>query len=1210
MGRFLFRGHSLRLLTVCFLLNVSHAFAQGDKRISLSGESMSLADIFKVIKTQTGLTVFYNNQLLDDKEKMKVNFSKADLPTVFDYLLKGRKNIDWTLNGQYIILKKKEPLPAAGGADQKKTGRIEGRVVDENDQPLARATVMQKGGNAAALTDANGNFSITVPDDKATLVVNYVGYEGQELAAKAGTPLLVKLKKKDISLDDVVIIGYGTSTRRDLTGSVGKANVEDMQKAPVPSFDQALAGRIAGVNVQSRDGQPGAASQINIRGSSVTQDASPLFVIDGFPIENMDINSINPNDIASFEVLKDASSIAIYGARGANGVVLITTKRGTSGPPKLTYSYNYGIQRPVKTIDMMGPYEFVKLQLEFDSIRSTPATPVTSYQDIYLGKPDPVTHQRPYTLDYYKTAKGYDWQDLLLQTGVTQNHSLNITGGNADTRYSLNGSAFNQNGVIINTGMKRYEGKFSLDQRLRKNLKFGLSAGYSKTTAFGTIPAAGFSGGVVQGMWQYRPVTGASSSQDLINSLIDSLALEDFNNGTSSANLGNNLINPLIQAENEYRKNTNGTGTLNAFLEYSFLKNFTLRLSGGYNTSSLLSETFYNSQTQQGNLFKNAAGAVANTNGMNGGINSQANSNYLSENVLTYKTRIGTQHIINAVGGFTYQYARNDGSGFRTINIPQSVEFLGPKAIGAGTPVSPYVGGSRWQLYSFLGRVNYTFNNRYLFTATARADGSSKFAPGRQWGYFPSGAVAWRFSEESFMKRTKSVLSDGKIRVSYGSVGNNRVGDFSYLASLAGAGQFSYPFANVYTRGSVPFSNGNIDLRWETSTQLDIGLNLSFFNDRISLEADYYNKRTKDFLLLLQLPYLGGYSGTSFNYQYQNTGVVNNRGFELTINSTNIKGKRFTWTSSFNISFNQSRIIKFYDGFEVMETGLNLPGGNSTTAWVATEGGSISRFYGYVWDGVYQYGDFDKQANGKYVPKNGVVTYSPNVQPGDPKYKDINHDGTVTTADQTVLGTPLPIHTGGLSNNFMYRNFFLNVFLQWNYGNQILNANRMAFETTGGYYPNGNQFANYANRWTPDNPTNDIPRAQYNQRGDVGNGVPKVTSRLIEDGSFLRLKTVSLGYDLPRTLVKRLGIAGLKASVSAQNLLTLTKYSGIDPEVSTFRVQNAANAPFLSSGGTVSGGTGYTFIQPSSSYTALSGGLDYTAYPRAFTLSFGITAIF
>ncbi|MCF3111251.1 TonB-dependent receptor [Niabella sp. CC-SYL272] len=1205
MRKLSFKWIVLRLLVLCLCCSSQYIKAQNEQ-ISIKNNKISLADVFKAIKAQTGLTVFYNNQQLNDKETVSVDFSKTPLRKVLAYILKDKSSLDWVINDRYIILRKKTTAALPATPTQPSLAvTAEGIVLDEEGNPVSGTTITIKGSGKAVSTDASGKFSIEVPGLPAVLMVNHVAYESVTVSYK-GQPVTIRMVKKVSDLNDVVVIGYGASRKKDLTGAVGKANVEDMQKAPVPSFDQALAGRIAGVAVVPRDGQPGAASQIVIRGSSVTQDASPLFVVDGFPIENMDINSINPDDIASFEVLKDASSIAIYGARGANGVIMITTKRGKVGRTQVTYNYSIGVQRTRKQIPMMEPYEFVRLQLEMDSIRSTPASPVKSNHDLYLGQIDSLTGIRPRDLDYYRNVEGYNWQDLLLRDGISQKHAINITGGTDQLRYVVSGSYYDQQGVIINTGLKRYEGKFSLDHRINQHFRYGLSGGYSNSTGYGTIPAASFNGGVVQAMWQYRPVSGIGS-EDLLNAVMDSLAIEDFLNGNAS-NLGNNVVNPLAQAQNEYRKNINGTGTVNAFLEYQFLKNFTFRISGGYNSTNATSEFFYNSSTQQGNLYRNIFGAIANTSGINGGINTQSNRNYLNENILTYRGKIGKDHTFNVVGGFTYQYARNDGNGYRTINIPQSAEYLGIKSVGAGTPNQVYSGGSLWQLYSWLGRINYTFKQRYLLTGTGRLDGSSKFAKGNQWGFFPSGAAAWRFSEEPFLKG--SLLSDGKLRVSYGSVGNNKVGDFSYMTGLAGAGQFGYPFNNQYIRGSVPFFNGNPALTWETSTQLDLGLELGFFKDRIAFEADYYKRKTGNFLLLVDLPYLSGYSATAKPQQYQNTGVVFNEGLELTLNTINIRNKNFRWTSNFNISFNKSKIGSFYNGLDVIETGLNLPGGSSTTAWIAKVGESISQFYGYVWDGVYQYSDFNKQANGKYVLKNGIPTYSANVQPGDAKYKDINHDGVVSTSDQTVLGTPLPKHSGGFSNNLSYKSFSLNIFFQWSYGNQVLNANRMVFATTGGYFLNGNQYAEYANRWTPDNPTNEYPRALYNTRSDITNSPPKVTSRLIEDASFLRLKTVSFGYDLPRQLLKKMGFSALRVNLAAQNLLTLTSYSGVDPEVSTFRVQNAANAPFLSGGGTVSGGTGFTFIQPSSSYTALSGGLDYTAYPQAVTVTFGITATF
>ena len=1084
-------------------------------------------------------------------------------------------------------------------ATQAQTGafKLTGTVTDEKGAALPGANVTVQKTTVGTTTDANGKFALSVPNGQVVLVVSSIGYIRKTVPVNNQSTIDVALLDDQNSLTEVVVVGYGTVKSNDLTGSVGVVNVNDIKRAPVPSFDQALGGRIAGVTVTSGDGQPGAASQITIRGSSVTQDASPLFVIDGFPQENLDINSINPADIESISVLKDASSIAIYGARGANGVILITTRRGKAGPVRITYSYQTSVQRATKTAKMMTPYQFVKLQLELDSINSTPALLSTRFRNIYLGADK--------TLDSYKNEPGNDWQKLLLQDGTLQNHSLNMSGGNADTRYSLSGSIFDQKGIIINTGLKRYEGRLSLDQNVSSQLKVGLSTSYSNSTLFGTLPSSANGGGVVQGAWQYRPTTGVGN-QDLVNALADSVALADFYNGNGATSLGDNLINPLVQAQNEHRKNVTNTSTLNAFAEYSFLENFKLRVSGGYTSTNVKTEQFYNSQTQQGNIFKNAAGAVPNANGVNASIYNTLNSSWLNENILSYNQTINKDHSIDALIGFTYQGAKTLTTGFRSINIPPAQEYLGILSLVTGTGNSPLSAGSQWQLYSFLGRVNYGYKDKYLVTLSARSDGSSKFTPGKQWGYFPSGALAWRFGQESFVKKLFPKLSEGKLRVSYGAVGNNKVGDFSYLSQFGNlsTGQ-GYPVNNVYTGGVIPFFYGNDNLTWETTREFDLGVNLGLFEDRIAIEADYYYKKTSNFLLGVPLPSLAGYANGA-NSQYQNAGNLTNEGFEFTLNTVNVQSGNFRWTSSFNISFNRSKILNFYNGLDTRQTTWGLAG--SATAWVSKAGGPLSQFYGYKWGGVYQYADFNQLANGTYVLKNGLPTYSANVQPGDPKYVDINGDGVVDANDQTVLGTPFPIHTGGFTNNLTYKNLSLNVFFQWSYGNQILNANRIVFESTGGYFTNGNQFTSYADRWTPTNPTNDIPRARYNLKGDAGSSNPRPSSRVIEDGSFLRLKTISLAYNVPAVVVRKIGANNVRVNLSAQNLLTWTKYSGLDPEVSTYRTANATGSANGLPNNT--GGTGYSSIQPSSGYSVLAGGYDYTPYPRAITLTAGVTVTY
>jgi TonB-linked SusC/RagA family outer membrane protein len=1086
-------------------------------------------------------------------------------------------------------------------AQEKKT--ISGTVKDKIGMTMPGVYVIIKNTSTGTITNAEGNFSIAVPNMQAVVVFSSIGYKSIEnIALNVNGKTMVMEESEATKIDEVVVIGYGTAKRKDLTGSVGKVDMESMARAPVANFDQALAGRIAGVVVTSNDGQPGAASQITIRGGSVTQDATPLYILDGFPIENLDVNSINPNDIETFDVLKDASSIAIYGARGANGVIIINTKRGVAGKPRITYSYSASVQHDTRRVKLMDPYQFVKLQLDIDSVASTPTNTVTRFHNTYLDPANGIT------LDSYRNEAGYDWQDLLLKPGSVQNHSINITGGTIDTRYNLSGSIFDQKGIIINTGMKRYDGSLSLDQRLNNNLKFGLSAKYSNTKTYGTIPSSGQGGGVVEGMWKYRPVTGVKN-QDLLNSAIDSTAFADFNNGTTQT-LGDNSVNPLLQAQNEYRVSTNVTGYLNAFLEYTFLKNFRLKISGGYNTANSKREQFYNSNTQQGNLFKNTSGSYVNTNGINGSFGTALVQSYLNENTLSYRNEIVKGQILDAVVGFTYQTASSQTYSFGVINIPQANEYLLLNSFSAGTPVSGFGSKTLWQMYSFLGRVNYTIKNKYLFTGTLRSDGSSKFAPGNQWGYFPSGAFAWRFTSEPFMKKILSFINDGKFRLSYGSVGNNRVNDFAYLSQF-GALQTSvgYPYNNVYQTGIQPYFTANNSVTWETTKEVDLGLDLTLFDERINITADYYSKKTTNFLLSVTLPKFSGYGSTT---QYQNTGNIMNRGLELTLNTYNVKSKNFQWISSLNISFNKGKILDFYNGFEVKQTNTGMYG--SPAGWIAKVGGPIAEFYGYQWGGCFQYADFDKLANGSFVLKNGIPTYSPNVQPGDAKYIDINGDGKIDVSDMTVIGHPLPIHTGGFNNNFIYKNLSLNVFLQWSYGNDILNANQYMFNQFGSYFAYGNQFASYADRWTPTNPSDDIPRLRNNTKQDIDN-VSRISSRLIEDGSFIRLKTVSLSYTLPQKFIKKLKVQNIKLTASAQNLFTLTKYKGIDPEVSNFRSMNPAGSPWGSSGSSsavaaANMGSGYSYVQPSSSYTALSPGYDYAPYPRTVTYNFGFNVTF
>ena len=1075
--------------------------------------------------------------------------------------------------------------------EPRKTQNITGNVTNSEKSPLVGASVKIKNRTTGTTTDENGNFSINAALTD-TLIVTYINYMTQTVRINNRTSIPIIMVDAANNMNEVIVIGYGSLKRKELTGVVGKVNMVDLRKAPVTSFDQALAGRIAGVTVSTNDGQPGAGSQISIRGTSAGQDVSPLYVVDGFPIENMDINSINTNDIESIDVLKDASSIAIYGSRGANGVIIITTKKGKAQPTRITYTVSDGIQTQTKLMKLLSPYEFVKLQLEIDSAYGN-TTPI--------GRRRYIDTANGIDLNYYKKVQGYDWQKMLLQTGLLQIHNLNIIGGNNDLRYAINGSYTNQKGIIVNTGLKKYDGKFSLDNKFNDKIKYGFSLNYSNTTSFGTVPTSGTSGGVVSNMWAFRPV-------DIIGGVFLDAQLIDSSQLNGSSFTPDNLVNPYQQATNEYRKNLTKTTTLNSYLEYKINQDLQVRFTAGTSNTALIAETFYNTKTKEGLLVTNTNGTLYNVNGINGSVNNINNSTYLLNALLSYRKVKDRAHILDAVMGVDYSYGKAAGNGFTSILIPQEVEGLGVNSIGYGTVSKFGYGPTQNQLYSVLGRINYSLLERYIFTLTGREDGSSKFAPEKQWGFFPSGAFAWHFTHENFMQHgimrkvsSSTRFYDGKLRISYGFVGNNRVGDFSYLYQTATTTGAGYPVNNINMPGAIPYFIGNPSLTWETTGQLDIGTTLSFLGDKILIDMDYYNKRTTNSLLAVPVSKISGYNvGNAL--QYQNAGVIRNRGFEFTLTTTNIQKRKFTWITSFNIAFNRNKIISFYNG----DTKL------TPTSWVAKVGYPISQFFGYKWVGVYQYKDFNRLANGTYELKNGIPTYGNNavVQPGDPKYADLNGDGVVNESDRTIIGSPLPIHTGGLSNNFKYGNFDLGVFFQWSYGNQVLNQNKLVFDYSGNYYTNSNQFADYVNRWTPTNPTNDIPRATNKTSGQDPDGITRESSRLIEDASYLRFKTISLSYNVPAKIINKYKLTTLSFNVSVQNIFTITKYSGQDPEVSTYRAANPSNVPSGITGGNATGGAGYSYVQPSSGTPALAQGYDLTAYPRGRTYVIGASITF
>ena len=1028
---------------------------------------------------------------------------------------------------------------------QAQSKMISGTVHDDKKESLPGVTVTIKGTKEGVVTDFTGQFKIkATPKDQ--LVFSYMGYETATVTVGERTSINVTLRSSTSNLDEIVVIGYGTVKRKDLTGAVGSVSMKDINKTPVRSFDEALAGRVAGVQVTSGDGRPGSGTNIVIRGNnSVTQANSPLYVVDGFLIEDPNNNVINPADIESIDILKDASATAIYGARGANGVVVIQTKRGKEGKPVFDFSSSIGVQDISKKMDMMSTYDFIKYQLEFNPALVT--APSKSPTQIYLTDPGR-------TLESYRNEPSIPWQDLVTRTALFKTNNLSISGGSKKIRYSVSGSATDQDGIFLNSNYTRYQGRANFDYKVTDKLKIGMNANYSHLKQSGLDPtqSAGATGSgttnLMVSVWGSRPYTPNSENPEDI--------FQDPNvNPTTDYR-----VNPIFNLENTYNVTTTTNTSVNGYLDYFLTKELKLRSTYGIIESRSEKDEFYNTKT--------AYGRPGNANGVNGKMMNNNYSNWLNENTLTWDKKYGQNHIIT-LGGFTAQHQRTWSYGRAVNQLPHEELMFDGFDEGVQLRVDPT--DSDWTMASFLGRVNYDFASKYFITASMRADGSSKFPSQNHWGYFPSGALSWKFSAENFIKGFKA-LSDGKLRTSYGQTGNNRVGDFDYLTKYYDPSNplnATYSFNNVYVNGLAGISLGNSQLKWETTEQIDAGIDLGFFNQRVTFSADVYKKTTKDLLIKANIPLSTGYA-TAF----KNIGSVENKGLELTMTTRNIVTKDFSWTSSANISFNRNKLLALAEGQTNLQSTIAWDNSFSgASAYIANIGQPIGQMYGFEWAGTYKYEDFNKQANGTYVLKPGIANNgNAGVQPGDIKYVDRNGDGTITTADYTVIGNGNPLNTGGFTNNFTYKNFDLNIFFQWSYGNDIMNANSLLFEGNAKAQEGFNQFATYADRWTPENPNSDI----FRTKGYQGGGY---SSMIVEDGSFLRLKNIAIGYNFDKKFVEKMHLRSLRFSLSGSNIYTWTKYTGSDPEVNTYS-------------------------------SALTPGFDFSSYPRARTIFFATNITF
>lgn len=1034
-------------------------------------------------------------------------------------------------------------LPLTGfWANAQTGGRITGKVSDEIE-PLVGVSVIVKGTQNGVVTGLDGSYSINNVKPSDVLIFQLLGYVTEEVSVGKNSLVNVIMKTDARTLDDAVVVsvGYGDVRRRDLTGSIGKASMDDIVKVPVTNVASALGGRVAGVNVTSQDGGPGDNFNIVIRGAgSLTGSTAPLYVVDGFPQETSTMSALNPNDIESVDVLKDASATAIYGARGANGVIIITTKKGSAGRATVTYDGNVTVSTVKNTPELMNAYDFVALQQEVMS-------------------PDDFTNGYLLwdykNLDDFKRAESYNWQEQIFRSPVSQNHHLMLSGTSGGTRYSASLSYSDQEGVIIRSGLKRYQGRINLIQKVNDKLRLDFNINYASNVQEGPTASSSttaMSSAYMYSVWGYRPVSPKGT--DLISALYDDAVemKDDYR------------FNPVLSAQNEYRHKVTDNLQANAAFTYEIVKDLKLKVMGGYTKRLYTNKEFNGSKTSTGNDNPNNT----RSKGINAYLYESDSQGYLNENTLTYSINRNKQHF-DALAGLSFQ---KNTSYIHSITATQITnEAFGMAGLDKTGEVAPLLTSSQGEnaLMSYFGRVNYNYDSKYYATLTMRADGSSKFAKANRWGYFPSGSLAWAFGRENFVRNNLPFISSGKLRASYGLTGNNRIGDYEYLAHMVTDVVNYYAFDSKRETAYVLQSMANDGLKWETTAQFDFGIDLGLFDDRVNLIVDYYRKDTNDLLLDADIAASSGFSSATLNI-----GKLRNTGLEFTLETVNVKTRDFTWTSNFNIAFNNNKIMALNSGQNEMLSFVNWDNAYSDmAAYISRVNESAGAMYGYVYDGTYKYDDFNYDAaTGTYTLKEGIPYYVSNTQPGDPKYKNFTEgDIVIDDADRQIIGNGQPLHTGGFNNNFIWKNFDLNIFMQWSYGNDIYNANRLVFENPAGK-KNLNMFSSFTDRWTPDNPGSDMIRA--NAQGS------KVYSSLyVEDGSFLKLRNITLGYTFPKAVLAKINVSNLRLYLSAENIYTFTNYSGPDPEVSV-------------------------------RHSVLTPGFDWSAYPRSFNMSFGLNLTF
>lgn len=1067
--RILIMSNISLMLVLCSFISVTAAESYAQRvKISLEYKNVPLERVINDIKAQTEFEFAYQADLESlILKKVSVNAKDEFIENVMNTVLKGT-GLNFRIIDKIILLSTNQILTTSERSTYNVPDvQVSGEVKDKSGT-LPGVTVRVKGTNLGTATDAAGKYKLNVPDKEAILIFSYVGYQTLEIPLQGRVVIDVEMVQDALNLNEIVVVGYGTQKKGDITGAVSTISSSDIQKIAVVGVDHAIQGQAAGVQVTQNYGTPGAGVQVRIRGIGTIGDSDPLFVIDGVPTKE-NLNSLNASDIESISILKDASAAAIYGARAANGVVLITTKKGQAGVSQVQFNATYGIQKISNKLQLLTADEYAMVMDE--ALTNDGLSPV--WNNPGLGN-------------------GTDWQDAIFRNAAFQKYDLSVSSGNDKTTYLLGLGYLGQDGIVKHSDFERYNLRFNINSDVTDKFTVGANMNLSRikenlidTEINGVVRSAIF-----------QPPT-----------------IPVYNDDGTYAGPGENegdAQNPLGMADRSDKTSANNKLFGNIFASYDIIKGLKFRSNLGLNVYSLQTIDF-DPTFSEGN-------ANRLVNSLTHQHISYFDINW--ENTLEYAKSLDKHRFTALLGNTMQNSSTNLLSGYRE-KFNNNEDYL--QYLDAGSANDRARGRlTEWSLLSYFGRINYDFADKYLLSVNARYDGSSRFGISNRWGLFPSASAGWRISGEEFFKT--NIIDDLKIRTSWGQLGNQDIGLYAFSSSLQ---QIFYPIGNpqLLQVGYFPSSDFNPDVKWETTTQFDLGFDLSAFDYRLYFSADYYNKKTSDMLLILPQPATSGFGSTG----YENVGEIENKGMEFQVIWKDKVGK-VNYNINANFTTNKNEVIHLGELNEAITTGLFFDMSTRTEV-----GHSIREFYGYVTDGIFQnQSEIDNHAD------------QPGAIPGDVRFKDVNNDGVINSEDRTFIGNPYPDMFFGLNMGLSYKGFDISVFFQGQYGNEIYNATKFWLTNSGYNYNKGTAILE---RWTEEGSSNSEPRlttidANQNARG---------SDRYIEDGSYLKLKNLQIGYTLSESQSAKLRLKGARIFVSGSNLLTLTKYTGYDPEVGAAR---------------------------------------------------------